>query len=635
MKYRMASLAVAVAARAAFVFAGDAAVVPNPAEPPLTLIRMARPDAVEKILSSRQARVLGLDASDFSGIVPGLGGRVDSLRGLLRNLDAARTENLWLCLFTRGGTLFNMTAVLGGERPVSGGTDLPAWFGKAGWSGDKVAFRESGGERMRFALARDEASLRESLDGPGERTGGRAAGGWRAGMRRFMEKKTPGVGLWLNPRPLSGILSLAAGIDPRVIAREFGVSIPESIEMEFLPDGEDVGLEARLNGVLPQAADAAAGTRPRLGPSRKNTLGEVRLTAPALLVRQFGWEEKNPLFALNLKLSPLLPRAARLEFFRKGGGGVAWSLVCLMEKGPETRKQMRRLRAWLDFLAGSAIGGVRVERGETSRGEGIWRLSAGADSCVAGFTERGGDLFFLAAADERDYPDLGDLIITEEREAGILFWECRPDAAALDDAAALATELLAGGGVARPEPELLRAVLAGDVGGVRLDGKSVTLHSRTGAGPLLLAALARQAGEAKPEKQDDGNREWDENPLLTVGDRLRFLLGVAHQARFRGLGPDRLRPEALPERLDALLFTGDPEGMDWLETTFPHFPGGGLSVAEALAGLAAGAPLDGYAYAIAGAGDAWRITALDETGDGWAMDAGGEISPVSGSVSLP
>ncbi|MCL2001274.1 MAG: hypothetical protein FWG74_07550 [Planctomycetes bacterium] len=594
---------------------------PRPVRQPLLAIRTAQLESVEDILSSRQARMLNLSATDFSGRLPGLDVRMESLRGFLAALGRAGAKNFWYCLMQRGESLINQAGTLGFELPAKAedfsADALPGWLSERGLEVDGLAFEiallDGGGWRL--AVGGDRLALQEALSGEsGERT---VQESWRKDFELFMAGEPAGVGLWLNPRPLLGLLFLLGGPDIRRHAATAGLAIPDSLSLRALPDGDGIGFAAHFNNLLPVPLAEDGNARLAIIPRTESAAGEMTLAVPGSFLLTF-LPDSIPFAILNLDATTLVPRLVRLLWWLEPGGGLDWQAAVLMGGARETRQSLGRVMAWLDVLAETPSADLAVSRLELPGGERTWRFEWSGGTLILGAAEVGGNMFLLVSEKEERYPDFGHLSLSQDLPPRLLSWDLRLDDTARRDAAADLAAFLGARVPGGLLPDAAYSVLDSDWGLVRVEGRTVTLETRRTTTALALPFLAKTfAGEAAKRR---------DNPTRLVKERLLFLLGVANQSRFRQTNPKNFLPGTWPRSLAELAFVDDPAGLAWLERSFPRFPGrGGHSTAEAVRHIASGRPAGGYRFAIVDDSEGWRLEANGQDGRRFSINNEGKM----------
>ncbi len=383
--------------------AGEPSPLLSPGEQPLAVVHADRASIAAEILQTRQLRALRLDARDFSGRLPGMDVTVASLKNFLSALAAANATDLWYALLQDGGTIREQTAALGWTTPASDKTTPPAPAETTGGTaGETIGERvgkitgETVGEipgeitggtpnterlasgALRTTIARD-AATRESLH-----AGALARPApWRASLSRFLARRDDTAGILASARPLTGFAALAGGIELRPLCARYGLSFPDSAQLELFNNAGDLGFSLRLNSLVPPDASAAppqSSVRQTRLTFRKEALVEVVVPAPERFFRRLPFE--SGLLALaNLNRSALSPQAATAAAWRREDGEIAWAVVFLVADREAFRTQIRRVELLLESFP---VFSVALADALSPSGHALRTVRAGNFTCAAG-----------------------------------------------------------------------------------------------------------------------------------------------------------------------------------------------------------------------------------------------------------
>lgn len=588
------------------VFGADATESPIlPAQQPMLVLRAASAEGVEKLFAAWQLYVMELDEFDASGPVPGLGSRLTSLRELLAGLTEKRARDIFFCL---SGSAVSSTAAVGCTWIDDGATDVGAWLGEF-FPGQEWAVEETDVARQRRGWV--AAVNRQTLSELREGGRGKRDEEWRRDLERFMTGDPANLSLWLYPRPVLGALSLDSGIDFRAEAARYGLNIPPAIELRLTAD-TSIGMSFRLPRLFarPPVIDADDNLTVERGVS---SLLRVHLVKP-LAWLEAASIDTSPVAAANIDLKTLSPKTVCFDLWRASSGDLAWSVICVMDGGKEFQKQLERIYAWLDVFAASPATGLTVAKVAGSGVDGQRRITLGERSFVLGAIKADKATTYLVAADSMEsFPDAGSVKTSNATRARLAEWTIDLDEQAYTPLAEV-LERQTGGKI---HVEAYQTLLNEEGAGVlRLDEDALTGTLRYGTSILTAAGFGLYARGRFAPLFDISER--------IHADRLRFLLDVCGQFRFRDIGPGRLRANPMPGSLDELL-TADADCTDWLDTVFPDFPGHGLPPSRVLASLAEGAPLDGRVYRIDATDGTWFLIAQKNDGAAMRIDAAGVV----------
>ncbi|MDR1519786.1 MAG: hypothetical protein LBU23_06530 [Planctomycetota bacterium] len=472
----------------------------QPTMHPLAIVRLNDFTFSEKLAKTGIARALGLAVADYAPGLPGFGG-LPPLGSLLSALRESGARDFWCCLLPDGGSWFGMVSLVGGDWPdrEGGGDDAGGAFAEwlaarssdfGGMAAD-VSRPEPGVIRRIFA--RDEAILRQALasqaaDRPGD-------GAWRESLADFCSMESAGLAVWLDFRPLLGLVSLSAGMDLRGGLARLGLRIPDSLEIELLPGDGELGMRIRLNRLLPERPSPPPEADSLHLQLREPGKSRLRLADAAALLRAFQLDD-NPLFPANLDLRVLFPRSLDLAGWRDGEGGFHWFLVGRVGERAAFIRHYRRFLAWLDLLAASPESGFVLSGGDVSDVGTPRCLTINGFPLVVGFGMAGTEndpsgLFFLAAGSREDYPDLGRLTFTAGPAEKALTWELFLDERSRREIAVGLVALARKNAWQSLEAEVVGQWLAaGDAGSLALSGVSPEVRWRSGIAVLSAAVMA-------------------------------------------------------------------------------------------------------------------------------------------------
>lgn len=594
----------------------------RPNTPPLLVARLSYAPLVEDLLNTRQIDALGLHDRDYSGELPGLGVRVASLRDFLEALAGEEAEYVWYCLAQQGSSLASQTGAMGweGELSVTAGDPASAttWLENAGMSPRRrlVESNRLTGKRSRLTISRDEKARQELLEG----SLGGEANSWRYGLNRFLERDYAGV--WINPRPLLGVASLFTGVDFRSTMNAYRMSIPTSIQLDMFDNDGDLGLSLLAENILSEELRFKRTTVPVVR-TRDDAILEVDIVPPAGLWNKAAASPRivRALSGLNIDIASLMPRSVAVAFWRGEEGGMRWSAACLMPDAGEFTKQFQRIRYLLERLSSVTPPVISLESAASPRGDALMRVEAQGITFVAGLAEmeykRKNRAVLLLSGREEDWPDAGDLRMRDDGQSALLTWQLKPDARLRRLLLSSLLTHAADYGVPVSAPQLDAMLPDGDSGRLDLDGADATLVSRNGMLPFLLP-LCVDASSLLRQPADD-------KAVRMIADRLRFLLDIVSQIRFRRLDAAGLPEERWPDSLSRLPLS-DAEIRRWMDSLFGVFHGDYRPTSAVLQEIASGARLDGVLYRIAPEGQVWYLTAETREGLHLRIDYRGRMS---------
>lgn len=463
---------------AAFSFSAEPVSV-TPKEQPLAVVRADSAALFRSIARTRQARAFGWDGEDFHGGIPGMDATLRSLREFLAALGEAGAESFWYCLLQDGGTLADRTAAFGWDESedvslADAGVDL---------RGAVVDTRALSSGGARITVGGDAETLSALVGGANARPEP-----WRDSLSAFLARRDGMAGGLVNSRPLFGILSLATLIDFRSQFTRFGLNIPDSVQLELFDNGGDLGFEARLNNLVPEAKRAVRAERSgrqTVLSFKKDPLFELNVSAPEQFFRFLPFEP-SILALANLDASVLVPESVNLTVWRADDGRPAWASVCLVPDREAFRKQLRRVDAWLEAL--EAAGAAPARTGE-DRERGVFRLS-GREFVTSLVPGEGAAGYFLVAASPGDFPDPRTIRKQTAGSVRLAQYRSALDGAGRKEFAKALSSLEGRHGLAMAAIKWEAALPEKDSGYLSLDGGSLVLMSRNGLLPFLVPALA-------------------------------------------------------------------------------------------------------------------------------------------------
>lgn len=594
LRLTVAALAISLCGRA-----GDSP-YPNPADQPLAAVRAADASTLAGILATRPFRaVADGDAVAPDGPAASLVRPLRSFAQALSDLDAA---NLWLCVVQKSAF----------SRPRA----AAGWSVGPGVNADPAApLRELGSIARKYraetratrpgenavVVAPDSATMRAMLD-----TGAPPGGKWRESLNGFFGDRAGTLGVWFATRPVLGLASLLLRIDPRAALKPYNLSIPDTVRVEFAAADADLGCEVRLDSFLPPGFAGRAPRNGRVLSAGGDNLLEASVVDPAALFTAL--EAPGRFFALaNLDADALTPESVNLAIGRDASGTWRWSLTALLPAAPGVRTQANRFLALTELANGAPSGGGDAGEARPIRIGGVSAIAR----ILSWRDEDGTERLCLALADREDaLPASEKLEARPSRKNAVLEWNVRLDPAARREAAAafasrLGNRLDAGVDIDALFPE-------GDRGAVAARGSDLTVSSESLLTPMLLPFAQEAFAEAAGRRND---------ALAVAAKRLRFLLEVAGQTRFRRIpldAPPRNWPGVWAEINVAA------EGR-WIDAVFRDFPHSGQSASANLARIAAGEAIDGVVYRILSDGGKWRIAAESGGNEFLRVDSSGKM----------
>lgn len=592
----------------------------NPTNQPLIVLRAANGDTIETVLDTRQAKALGLDKKDYSGPIPGVEAQIDSLRAFAAALAYGKAQNIWYCLSQRGSSLANQTGAMGWDavdsNPQAPLPQVTKWLGDLGLNIEKqdLEVRPIDDNHARIIISRDSESRQEILGGTGS-----PDNGWRNNLTQFVNDKEGGLGIWANTRPLLGLLSILTGIDFRSKMNAHNMGVPVSAQVELYNNKGDLGLSAKLNNILPDEWKRSE-TQPLLIQTRPDALIDLNFPTPAGL-----WDildlKTDTFFLANINILPLIPRSINVATWRDDKGETHWSLVSLMGDKEKFNEQLKRLHSWMQVISAVSSSSFGLDTAKSNWGDELWSVRIGPDSFVMGVVDveaAGRDnAFLVVSGSSGDWPNPFELKVTPAANDTLVHWNVNlDDESHREFAKALADMSKKQGADNLTESFYEQFLPVTDTGWVSMEGKSIRLESTHGLMPMLIPAvhemLRQQINPEAPGMQK-------------VASRLRFLLDLAGQSRFRSLVDANAVPAKLPTDLSELLFS-DTQGRAWLDGEFGKFPDAFQNVSEILGALASGEGIDGFRYHINSGPDGWNVNAENSQGSQMRIDSQGNLS---------
>lgn len=553
----------------------------SPAEKPLAVLRVPSPGAVEALLTSTPAEAAGVGTGrDWPVRPPGLP-RLPGIRNFFARLAEDGAEDFWFCLpdlnrsamgwrlpvpdpARAADTVRDMLLVLGMDisrvliaaEPLPNGTSL-------------------------ILVASDRKTIELVRGGPTAK-GTKSDGVWRPGLEEFMNRADGGVGVWLDPRPLSGLSAMFLGFDPRARLAAAGVDLPSSLSAWVgIADGVP-GFSLRLDGLYRPGTLADGSGQAWSGAFVRPPAAAVEFRLSGLTARLDGLAV--PPLPPGVDWRRLVPDNAALGVWAGPGGDLRWALRGTLRPG--ALDGFRRLGLWLDLLASGPDAGFKITRDEGSATSATCMATFPGISLLAGVdrAEGGNETLFLTNAGSGDLPRLRPDGV-KSGPAAEMAWDIALDAGMRKDAVALLSRLELPPSFA---PDFWASLVrSGEQGRLTLDNGSLILESPRGSAIWLGLAMALRL-----EPFVQGLRP-DDSALAAA--RLRFLLDAAWQSRYRTVAGSHPVPAPLPASLEQIALA-DPDGAAWLDNALPAFPGEGKPNAIPMRHIASGSALNGYSY---------------------------------------
>lgn len=470
-------------------YAEEAAFTPE--EQPLAVVRAGTAEGASAVLDARQLALLGLDKHDFAGAIPGIGAIIPSLRSLIDEMAAKHCNDIWYAVMQQGSTAANRTGIGGFsfQSDIIEPADVEAFLAEMGLflNGKEIEVRPVGDASRQLLIYPDGKTRRQSLSGAGLK-----AEGWRGSLQNFLGEKCEGVGVWINPRPLMGILTLFTGFDARGYFNRYGLSSPSAVKLDLFKTDEDLGLSLRLDNFVPDFP-GDNGNAYVLGCGIENPLLEINVPLFDRLWKM-ARVKVDPFFFANLNILSLLPRSLTVSVWRNGEGELSWAAVALLPEGDRSLGQIRRVEAWLQYLAGVSPDTFGVETAESRWGDELRSIRVADFACYMGVarveTAEGDNTAVILSGTVADWPNPFDLTAKPAAATSVCEWQANLDTEAKREAAeALAAVAEKNGLVPLPVGILMELLPDADSGQVRLEGESLAVLSRRGLLPLIIPGV--------------------------------------------------------------------------------------------------------------------------------------------------
>ncbi len=465
----------------------------TPAEQPFAVVHAASPEAALDIAGTKLFRALGLDSRDFAGAIPGAGAAIASLRSVLEAMAERDYTDPWAAVIQRGTASSGRIGTFGFSVPVAGASAEAALADVGimlrGGFAEAVPTRGAGG---RIAVYGD-ASGHDVFRGNETRT----PGAWRVSLAEFFQSRRDGVGVWINPRPLLGGLTLFAGIDLRAFFTRYGMASPSAISLDAANNSGDLGLSIRMDTLLPDLAPPDGAPR----------VMRINGMTPLLTVNLPAFERVWPLAKVrtdalslaNINVMALLPRSVNLTVWRDDAGELRWTAVLLLPDRDRAVAQTRRVLAWLEYLASVSPDSFGYELTESARREVVYRIRIADLSCAMGVI--GVDIdnvehaAIVLSGRSEDWPDPYAIETIKTDSDNLVEWEVALDPQAKNDVARALAEYAAKHRFARFEAALFHDILPDeDSGRAAALGESLLVTSRRGLLPLIIPGIVQELG---------------------------------------------------------------------------------------------------------------------------------------------
>ncbi|MDR0361498.1 MAG: hypothetical protein LBJ46_02245 [Planctomycetota bacterium] len=568
--------------------AGDAA--PGPAEKPFAVMKADDPARFFELIDLLEPAFPALGRLDRQLRLPGFVAVPDP-RALFGALSSAGATELWIGLGASGGT------AMGWREPSSGEGDqtaeVRARLERVGIDMSRAALRTwRDGERIAVAVG----AVDDFYPGNARERGRDRE--WRGSLDQFLASGGDGAGLWLNARPLSGLLALAAGFDMRGFLRSAGLTLPEAVRLTVFPSEGGVGARLRLDGMADPGFRAA---------SDGGVLSGVNFGRDAFLVFSVGGLDVLAGGDSPHPLGRLLPKSAAVALRRRVDGGIDWTLAAAVDGASAAAS--RRLAGLIELVSADPRTGVDSARRQIGLIDGL-DASMGSSSFTLAVKDAVGGGSFVLASSDGTMPDLARAQSAPLAGADLAAaWDANLEAVPWSRLERPVMDML-GRFPGDVDPAgLLSLMPTRESGWFRLENGSAEAYLPRLALLWLLPYVVEQA------------RDFVDSFRPTATDlaaaRLRFMLDVAMQSRFRAVSAESPGPLPLPEKPDWLDFS-DPVLQAWLADSFGEFPGAKGANWSGLRVAFSGRILDGYEFGIV-------------PGSGWALRA----QPAPGGEDLP
>ncbi len=573
----------------------------RPEMKPLAVVRIPDLKAVEETLDSGIGQAMGLDGQDWSVRAPGLF-TIPAVRSFFAALEHNGAQEFWLCLpeMNRSAMGWRWT------DPWQGNDDslrqLGAFLQSLGLEVGRLAvsMREVGGGLTEVVISPDAKIAASLLSRPG---GSRSSADqtWLAAFDAFMDKPRSGVGVWLDPQPLSGIASMLTHVDFRRLLADFGASFPACLSAWLAPRQGDVGIACTVHGLWRTFPAVQMENTVLMPGLRYSNAPALRLDLFLPQLKQFLANAGLPALP-GVDLAKLAPEAVSACFWQRRTG-LEWALAGKVSGDENMLSAVNRLVEWVSLLAADPDSGIRIARLEDSAERLVMEATCGPLAWRCGVRkEEGSDVYVVFAESMNSRLGLASAMLkpADGAETGAsLRWtaELAPGTGEWAVAALRNAQLV---GDKWDGDNVARAVALAEKGAIEIKNGDLSLESPRALAlwliPALYAALKPELGLLNHGRDD-----------LAVG-RLRFLLNLCQQIRFRSLDKTGAATPGLPTSFDAFS-VNDPELLSWLDQAMPAFPGGGGN-GKIMASIANGSQLDGYSYSIQCEGDSWLIIAM-------------------------
>lgn len=474
------------------VAAGEKNAYPvNPTEQPLLVVRADKAARFQEVLDTRPLRALGLSGRDYSGRLPGVDAKVESLKAMLTGLAEDNAENIWYCL-AQSGSIARQTGAIGWSTtaalPDTSREESERWF--ASKLGLDVARRAIKALPLPDAAAglivsRDSAAYTELLGG-----GGRPDERWRTTLASFLAEDSKGVGLLVSGRPLLGMLSMALGIDFRSELSRTNLSFPESIQVEIFNTKGDLGFALQCNSLIPETALSPAPETQTILENETEALLTLHFPAPGQLSELFRLDD-IPVFLANLNARQLIPETATLSIWLDVQGQPAWSFVGLMPDAQNFSNQLRRIYEWLDVFANTPSPLVRKGTATSASGQELVSVTYGRHSFYSGTAAApNGAVYWALSSSAANWPDPGSFKQRQESQSRLVSFTAQIPPQYRQSVLSAAGKNARRMNLTLPNSDTLDTMLAGeDDGFITIEKGNLRFQSQHGLLPLLLPAL--------------------------------------------------------------------------------------------------------------------------------------------------
>lgn len=464
-----------------------------PAEQPFAVVHAGSAEVALDVAGTTPFRVLGLDSRDFAGAVPGAGAAVASLRSVLEAMAERQYTDLWAAVIQRGVASSGRIGALGFSLPVAGASP-EAVLADVG-----ILLRDGVAEAMPTRGTGGRIAVYSDADARGVFLGDdtRVPGAWRVSLSEFFHRRREGVGIWVNPRPLIGGLTLFGGFDARAFFSRYGMASPSAIAIDVANNKGDLGLSVRLDDLLPALA-------PPDGAPRIISINGI---TPVLTVNFPAFERIWPLAKVgsdalalaNVNLMALVPRSVNLTVWRDDSEELHWAAAILMPDRNRAVAQIQRLLAWLEYLSRASPESFGYSMTETVRHEVIYRLRIADLSFAMGVIGVDvGDVEHVAivlSGRGDDWPDPYAIVTSKTDSDNLVEWGVTLDPRSKQAAADALADYAKKNGLARFDAALFHDILPdADSGRAAVLGGSLLVTSRRGLLPLIIPGVVQELG---------------------------------------------------------------------------------------------------------------------------------------------